>query len=94
VIGPDGKTIPGIKVEFGGQGQPMGTNGLLVNLTTKTDANGKFIFNGICKGKVWINVNDWVDTASGHNLMSSPLGAESMFQAGDTNIVIKVVSRY
>jgi hypothetical protein len=94
VVGPDGKPIPGIKVEFGGQGQPMGTNGLLVRLNTKTDANGNFIFNEVCEGKVQITVNDWVDTASGHTLMSSPLGAENMFQAGDTNVVIKVVSRY
>lgn len=94
VIGPDGKPVPGIKVEFGGQGQPMGTNGLLDHLTAKTDANGNFIFNEVCEGEVWINVNDWVEMASGHTLMSASLGAESMFQAGDTNVLIKVVSRY
>jgi hypothetical protein len=93
VVGPDGKPIPGIRVEFGGRGQPMGTNGFLNQLTTKTDANGHFI-NEVCEGKVQITVNDWVDTASGHTLMSSPLGAESMFQAGNTNIVIKVVDQY
>lgn len=93
VVGPDGKPIPGITVEFGGQGQPMGTNGFLDHPTTKTDANGNFIFDDVCEGKVQITVNDWVDTASGHTLMSSPLGAESMFQAGDTNVVIRIRNR-
>ena len=93
VIGPDGKPVPVITVQFMGQGQPMGTNGFLDNLTTKTDANGHFI-KEICDGKVQITVNDWIDTSSGHISLSSPLGDESMFQAGDTNVIIKVFDQY
>ena len=93
VIGPDEKPVPDITVRFGGIGQPRGTNGFLDAPTTKTDARGDFIFNEVCEGGVQITVFDWADTESGHNLMSSASEAESMFQAGDTNIVIKVVDQ-
>lgn len=93
VIGPDEKPIPGITVRFGGKGQPRGTNDLVDFPTTKTDTNGNFIFNEVCEGEVQITVFDWADTESGHILMSSVTGAKSMFQAGDTNVVIKVVDQ-
>jgi ankyrin repeat protein len=91
VVAPDGKPIPGITVRLGGRGQPMGTNN--DSPTTKTDAHGHFIFNEVCEGEVQITVNDWVDTTFGHIFMSSALGSASMFQAGDTNVVIKVVDQ-
>jgi len=93
VIGPDEKPISGITVRLAGRGQPMGTNDFSDSPTTKTDARGNFIFNEVCEGQVQITVFDWADTTSGHILMSSALGAASMFQAGETNIVIKVVDQ-
>ena len=87
VIGPDGKPVPGITVRFSGRGQPWGTNDFP---NTKTDARGNFIFNEVCDGEVQITADGVSDAASGHASIHSPLGAASMFQAGETNIVIKV----
>ena len=93
VIGPDEKPVPSIKVVLGGRGQPMGTNRFLEFLTTKTDPSGNFIFNEVCDGEAQITVNDWIGTFLAHTSLSSPLGPESMFQAGETNVIIKVIER-
>ena len=79
VVGPDGKPAPGTALRVSGEDQPT--------MTAGTDANGHFALK-VCEGRVEV-------TAS-----APPIAGSSQFstanvwaKGGDTNVVIKLVSR-
>jgi protocatechuate 3,4-dioxygenase beta subunit len=82
VLGPDGEPVAGASIYYEGAGQPQLTNSI------RSDREGRFIFDGVCAGKVILMV-----TAVGpppapgmFNVMNGGAAA----QGGDTNVVVRV----
>ena len=52
VLHDDGRVVADIPVHLGGEGQP--------NLDSKTGAEGKFLFENVCSGVVWVSAKNKV----------------------------------
>jgi hypothetical protein len=78
VLDSDGKPVVGAEVEFHGDGQPQ-------DFKTKTDSEGKFFTDTVCEGEVHVRAVFW-----GPPLMDEGDSAGIKFQAGDTNVVIRI----
>ncbi len=89
VVDTHGKPVFAATVSLGGQDQPTGTNGDF-GLTAVTDVHGNFSFNEVCAGKVQVTANKFVQDTTGTSFLSSAIGPESIFPAGDTNVLVKV----
>jgi protocatechuate 3,4-dioxygenase beta subunit len=81
VLDPDGNSLPGASVDFGGQGQREWSQ-------TQSDRHGNFIFDGVCDGEVHLTASAIVEgeTLSGGN------GTGITARGGDTNIIIQLTS--
>jgi len=75
VLGVDGKPFRRAAINIQGEGQPA--------LSTNTDAQGRFAFEGVCEGTVQVSANG-PSGAGGNNLYGS-----TQAQGGDTNVVIQ-----
>ena len=80
VLDSDGKPVAGAKVDFRGVGQPQ-------NLKTKTDSDGKFLFDAVCDG-----VFDRVSAVLWDGSRSIN-GESRQVQSGDTNVIIRFLIR-
>ena len=74
VLGTDGKPVAGVQVYMRGEGQPNRND-------AATDADGRFVYDGVCEGALTVSAN--FKGASGQ--------AQAM--GGDTNVVIRFDAR-
>ncbi len=85
VLGPGEKPVAGAEVSFSGQGQREPP-------TTKTDSDGRFVFDAVCEGEVYLHARSYgpPETRPGVPTVMATSGYGAKTQAGDTNIVIQL----
>ena len=84
VLDSDGKPVVGATVRLSGTGQQEWP-------TTKSDNEGKFVFDAVCEGAVKLSAL-WFDPASSHLVLSTKNSPGITVQADDTNIVLRLAA--
>jgi hypothetical protein len=80
-----GRPLARTEVRFSGTGQPA-------DCKTNADSQGRFVFDAVCGGKVYLSAL-WSDEPTGRHLSyRSSMGMSA--QAGDTNIILKLFGHY
>lgn len=94
VLGPDDKPVPGATVRLGsrlaGAEQLGGANGVQV---VKTDSTGHFVCEGLVEGDIHL-IGNWggsLEAGATPTVLASPSGRTPVVQAGDTNIILRLV---
>jgi protocatechuate 3,4-dioxygenase beta subunit len=82
VLGPHGEPVAGAEVSFQGPGQQEVRN------TIRSDREGRFEFNGVAEGVVYISASAEGPPAAPGKFKS--INGEATAQGGDTNVVVRV----